>query len=284
MSQWVFDTSDRGFEADVIERSQQVPVVIDFWAPWCGPCRTLGPLLERLADESGGAFVLAKVNVDENPGLAQAFAVSSIPMVLGLREGQVAAEFVGALPESGVRQFLSQLLPSEADQVTAEGEALRQAGNLDAAAERFHHALALDSRCDRALVGLAAVLSKQQHDDDALALLDRVAPGTPARTEADRIAAAIRIRQTTGADEAGLRAKLANDPNDLETRFALAHVLAASARYGEALDMYLEIVGRDRAFRDDGARKAMLDIYELLGSESEIVQRSRSALSRVLFR
>ena len=284
MSEWVFDTSDSRFETDVVERSKQVPVVVDFWAPWCGPCRTLGPLLERLADEYAGAFALAKVNVDENPGLAQAFGVSSIPMVMGVRDGKAAEEFVGALPEAAVREFLARLLPSQADQLAGQGDELRQAGKADDAAVLLRRALELDPRCDRALLGLAAILSDRRQDDDALALLDRVALGTPARAEADRLAAAIRIRQAGGADEGALRAKLAADANDLEARFLLAQVLAAGTRYDEALDAYLEIVKRDRTFRDDGARKAMLDIYELLGSDNEIVQRSRSALSRLLFR
>ena len=284
MSEWVYDTSDSGFERDVVERSKTVPVVVDFWAPWCGPCRTLGPLLERLADEHAGAFVLAKVNVDESPRLAQSFGISSIPMVIAVREGKVVDEFVGALPEAAVREFLARLLPSEADQLAVEGDALRRAGDVDAAAAAFQRALELDPRCDRALLGSAAILADQREDAEALALLDRVALGTPARAEADRVAAAIRIRQSGSADADGLRAKLAADPNDLETRFTLAQVLAAGAKYDEALEMYLDIVKRDRAFRDDGARKAMLDIYELLGSDSAIVQRSRSALSRVLFR
>jgi putative thioredoxin len=284
MSEWVFDTSDSRFETDVVERSKRVPVVIDFWAPWCGPCRTLGPLLERLADEHAGAFLLAKVNVDENPGLAQGFGASSIPMVLGLRDGQVVSEFVGALPEAGVRDFLARVLPSAADTLAAQALALRAAGQLAEAEAAFHRALELDPRCDRALLGLAHFHADRQQDDDALALLDHVAPGTPARNDADRLAAAIRIQQVGGADEATLRIKVNADPKDMESRFTLAQVLAAAARYDEALDMYLEIVKHDRRFRDDAARKAMLDIYELLGPDNEIVDRSRTALASVLFR
>ena len=284
MDPWIFDSSDKQFESDVIERSKEVPVVVDFWAPWCGPCRTLGPLLERLATEHQGAFVLAKVNVDENPELAQAFGISSIPMVIGLRDGKIAGEFVGAQPESGVRQFLSQLMPSQAEQLAKEGDGLHLSGRTDEAEATYRRALEIDARCDRALLGLAGVLADREQDDDALALLDRILPGSSSRPDADRLAATIRIHNTGGGDETTLRAKLAADPADLETRFTLAQALAAAGRYDEALEQYLEIVKRDRSFRDDGARKAMLDVFELLGSGNELVDRYRSKLGQVLFR
>jgi putative thioredoxin len=279
----IFDTNEREFERTVLERSKEVPVVVDFWAPWCGPCRTLGPLLERLAVEQDGAFVLAKVNVDENQRLAAAFGVQSIPLVLGFRDGKVVAEFLGALPESGVRDFLARLLPSEGELTAHEGEELLAAGEEKEAEAAFRRALDLDPRCDRALIGLGRVLSGRGEDGEALELLERVIPGTELRHEADRLAAAIRIRQAGAFDEQPLRARIEADANDLEARFELAQGLAASGRYDEALREHLEIVRRDRSFRDDGARKAMLDVFELLGNGNEIVERYRSELAKVLF-
>jgi putative thioredoxin len=240
-------------------------------------------LLERLADEHAGAFVLAKVNVDESPRLAAAFRVQSIPMVIGLRDGALAAHFVGALPESGVRDFLAQLLPSAGEQRAADGAALLAAGKTSEAEAAFDDALKMDPRTAAALLGLATLCSQRGDDAEALALLDRVGPG-PQRLEADRLAAAIRIRQSGAGDEATARARVDANPDDLEARFALAQVLAAGERYDAALEQYLAILQRDRSFRDDGARKAMLDIFDLLGAGSDLVDRYRSEMAKVLFR
>ena len=283
MNEWVVDAGDKDFEQVVLERSKTTPVVVDFWAPWCGPCRTLGPLLERLAGEAGGAFVLAKVNVDDNPGLATALNVRSIPMVLGFRLGELVSEFVGALPEAGVREFLRRVLPSEAERMAVAAAELAQRGQTVEAEATLRRALELEPRCDRALLDLAGLLADRQDAAAALALLDRVAPG-PLRAPADRLAAAIRVREAGAADEPALRARLAADPADLETRFHLAQALAARSRYEEALAEYLDLVRRDRSFRDDAARKAILDIFELLGPADALVDRYRSELAKVLFR
>ncbi len=280
---WVINATDRDFESEVIERSKQVPVVVDFWAPWCAPCRVLGPLLERLAEEHAGAFVVAKVNTDDNPGLAEAFRVQSIPMVIGVRDGALAGHFVGALPESGVRDFLAQLLPSDGERLAEEGAALLAAGKTVDAEAAFRSALQREGGADRARVGLATILSGRGEDADALALLERVGPG-PQRQDADRLAASIRIRQSGAGDEAALRARVESHPDDLEARFMLAQALAAGGRSDQALEQYLAIVQRDRSFRDDGARKAMLDVFDLLGPGNELADRYRSELAKVLFR
>jgi putative thioredoxin len=282
MTEWTIDVGDQNFETAVIERSQQTPVVVDFWAPWCAPCRTLGPVLEQLAQEYAGKFILAKVNVDENPGLSAALNISSIPMVLGFRGGQAVAEFVGAVPEAAVRKFLARVLPSEADNLATEGDALRAGGKVNEAEAKFKRALDLDARCCRALAGLAGILADRDQHDEALALLDRVGSG-PLRQNADKLAAEIRVRQGGGGDEQSLRARVTADPADLEGRFLLAQALAAASKHQEALEQYLEIVRRNRQFRDDAARKAMLDIFDLLGPQHDLTARYRSELAKVLF-
>lgn len=240
-------------------------------------------MLDRLAEEHAGAFELAKVNVDECPALAQAFRVQSIPMVVGLRDGELASQFVGALSEDAVRQFLATLLPSAGERHAEEGLALLDAGRDAEAEALFRAVLADEPRLAPALLGLATVLDGRGAYDEALALLDRVGLG-PHSQAADRLAAAIRIRQSGAGDVEGLRARLAADPDDLEALFALAQGLAAAGQHEEALQHYLAIVQRDRAFRDDGARKAMIDIFDLLGGGSDLTDRYRSELAKALFR
>ncbi len=278
------DVRDADFDREVLERSAERPVVVDFWAPWCAPCRTLGPLLERLAAEHAGAFVLAKVNVDEEPRLAQGFGVRAIPSVLGFREGKIVAEFTGAQPESAVRQFLAALLPSEADHAVREAEALAARGEAGPVEARFREALAADARHPRALLGLARLLGDRQQEAEALELLDRIAAGGSLEAEAERLAAELRTRLGGGADQAALRARIARDPGDLEARLALGRALAGQTRYEEGLGELLEAVRRDPGFADEAARKAMLDVFALLGPEHPLTARFRSELARLLFR
>jgi putative thioredoxin len=284
-TQLIFPASDANFESTVLERSAAIPVVVDFWAEWCGPCHALAPVLEGLVKEYGGRFVLAKVDIDRSPQLAGAFGVRSIPMVMGFRNGRALASFVGAQPESAIRQFLDRLLPSPAEEMVAEAGQLIERGDATAAETRLREALAIDPRCDAALLALAEIAHGSSRHDEALELLESIAPGTPQRPVADRLAAAIRVGTAAGgANETELRQRLAGDAGDHATRFALAQTLAAGSHYEEALAHYLEIVKRNRAFDDDAGRKAMLDLFDLLGNDHELTERYRSELAKVLFR
>jgi putative thioredoxin len=282
----VFDVGEDDFERAVLERSKEVPVVVDFWAPWCAPCRALGPILERLAAQHGGAFLLAKVNVDAAPALAQRHGVRSIPAVIGVRDGALVAEFVGAQPEPVVRRFVETLLPSEGDRLAREGDALHEDGHANAAEERYHRALALEPRHPRALLGLARILGERDEVPAALELLERVVDGGPLERQAEHLAAELRTgsAREAGPGEAELRARLAARPDDLAARLDLGRALAAAGRHEEALGELLAVVRSDPGFADEGARKAMLDVFELLGSEHALVQRFRGELARALFR
>jgi putative thioredoxin len=280
----VIDVGDRDFEREVLVRSREVPIVVDCWAPWCAPCRALGPVLERLALEHAGAFVLAKVNVDEAPAVAEALRVQSIPAVKAFRDGVLVAEFIGAQPEGAVRQFLVSVLPTDTDRLAREGNEKAAAGDMEGAAAAFRDALARDPRHARALLGLARVHVARGEHAEALALLERIPPGAPVAREAERLAAETRTRVDARGDETTLRARVAAHLDDLDARLQLGRLLAARGKHEEALAELLEVVRRDPKHADEAARRAMLDVFEILGPAHELSGRYRSELARVLFR
>jgi putative thioredoxin len=278
------DVGDGDFEREVIQRSRELPVVVDFWAAWCGPCRALGPILERLADEHAGGFVLAKLDVDQAPQTAQRFGVRSIPLVLGFRDGEPVAEFLGAQPEPAVRKFLAKLLPTEADRLAAEGDELAAGGHSSAAEERYRAALALETPHGRARVGLARILAERGDPRAALELLERVVATGSVAKEAEHLAAELRTRAEPGADPAALRERVARDPEDVAARLALGRALAAAGQYEAALPELLAVVERDPELEDQAARRAMLDVFEVLGRDHPLTLEFRSALARALYK
>lgn len=277
-------TSEADFERAVLERSREVGVVVDFWAPWCAPCRTLGPLLERAVREQAGAVELVPIDVDRAPELARRFGARSIPMVLGFKDGRLLAEFVGAQPEPVVRRFVAALLPSDADRHTRSAAQRAAAGDPAAAEALLRAALESDPRHGGALLALARLLAARGELAEAQILVERVLPSSPAAPEAERLAAELRTSRAGGEDEAGLRARLARDPDDLAARLGLGQSLAGAHRFEEALAELLEVVRRDASFADQAARKAMLDVFALLGADHPATHRFRAALAQALYR
>jgi len=284
MNQWTIEVSEAEFEAAVLDRSTEVPVLVDFWAPWCGPCRVLGPVLEKLAAEYAGDFILAKVNVDESPSLAGALGIQGIPAVKLFRDGDIASEFTGALPEPEVREFLSRFLPSVADKRAQHAAQLEQEGKGTQAKTIYQEILDSDPNHAKALLGMGRLLMNEGDGTGALERLEQVSLVAEERKEADRLIARIKLQEGGAQDVAALQARVKVEPNNLEARFELAQALAGMEKYEEALTEFLTIVKTDRGFQDDGGRKAMVQIFEVLGSDHPLTDRFRSELASVLFR
>lgn len=280
----VIDADDTTFEEVAIRGSARQPVVVDFWAPWCAPCRTLGPLLESLADEFAGAFLLVKVDTESAPRTAQQFNLRSIPTVIGIRDQEVVAEFVGAQPEAAIREFLAKLIPSPADEQTRVAQTLAAQGREAEADQAFRGALELEAGHPAACLGLAQLLFARSDLSAAAALLDAVRPGTPLEREIERLQTTIRVRGTGDDDLAGVEAQVRAAPNNLAARLRLGAALAANVRHEDALCAYLEVVKIDPDFDNEAARRAMLELFEVLGSDHELTRTYRGQLARLLYR
>jgi putative thioredoxin len=280
-SPFVLDTTAATFEQDVLEASQQAPVLVDFWAPWCGPCRALGPLLEKLAAEYGGRFRLAKVNTEENGELAQAFNVRSIPDVRVFRGGRQVDQFMGALPERQLRAFIEQVVPSPAELERLRAAELKRAGDTAGATSALRQALQLEPALHPARIDLAeALLAAGRHEEAAKEL-----GGVPDDPDWDARVAALKQAVAfarTGGSESDLSARVTANPGDLEARLTLAGALAARKAWRDALEHLLEIVRRDKSWRDGEARKQMIAIFNLAGDE-DLVGEYRRKLASVLF-
>ena len=280
----VVEVSMANFPQEVVERSRTVPVVVDFWAPWCGPCRALGPLLEALADEMGGKFVLAKVNTDDSPDLAQSFQVEGIPAVFAVRDGKLADQFTGVMPEPQLRAFLAKLLGEPA--ADPAGDALAQEGRDPAAAEATYRAtLAQEPGNFGARVGLARVLlGSPGHEAEAGELLTGIDAGDDLE-EADRLRAVIRLREVPHADAdlAAARAAAGANPADAAAHLRLGQVLAARGEYVPALDALLAAADEDRALGRGAVREMVVGVFNAIGPRSERADQYRRKLQNLLY-
>jgi len=274
-SQYVIEVSEDDFEIEVLAYSNQIPVVVDFWAEWCAPCRILGPILEKLAEEGQGAFRLAKVNVDENPNLAMQYDVRGIPAVKAIYGEGVIAEFTGAQPEPRVREFLRQLAPSPADLYLEKGHSLLAGGEWGQAAESFRQALDKDPDHASALLGLAKSLIAQGDHLDALPIL-REFPASKEYNQAEQLlplAKALAEHNQSKQDE--------DDP--LEATYLHALDLVRRGNIPAALDGLLDVLREDKKYGDGKARQVFLGALTLLGDDGPQAREYRDELAAILF-
>jgi len=268
----------------LIERSHAVPVLVDFWASWCQPCQVLLPIVEKLAQEMQGKFLLVKVNIDEQQALATQFAVRSVPTVKLLRNGQIVDEFAGALPESQVREFIDRHLPKPADALLNAAAAAWAAGDA-AQAEAFVRQAREEFPDDpRSALMLAEILAAQGQSDEASRLLAGLPADLALSAEAQALHARLAFASAAddAPDAATLQAALDKDPSDSQSRHHLAARLVLAGELEGALENLLELMRRDRRYGDDAARKGILQIFELLGGEGELVTRYRRAMASLL--
>ncbi len=282
MAAHAIDVSAETFQREVIDASRQAPVLVDFWAPWCGPCRALTPVLERLAEQYQGKFRLAKVNSDDNPELSSQFGVRSIPSVKAFVDGNLVDEFLGARPESAVRAFIDGLLPTPADLLRKEAAELAGLGERDRALTLLAQAVELDPMNDALHADTAEILLALGRVAEAKAAARQIGPLANQDRRISALLARLQFTDDAAPDAAALDARVASDPDDLEARLALAKALVTQQRYEPAMEQLLEIIRRDRKWNGEAGRKTMLSVFDLLGGQGELVSRYRRQLAAAL--
>jgi putative thioredoxin len=277
----VVDVTDASFPTAVLEESRKRPVIVDFWAPWCGPCRALSPVLEKLADKGEGRFLIAKVNTDDNPRFAGEFGVRGIPAVFAVKDGEVVDAFTGALPEPQVRAFLNKIAPSPGDAL-ATGARAALLGKNDGVATRLLAELRAVAPADvRGAVGLAVVAARAGRKDEARSLLP--APSTAVPAEWTNFVAEARLLVEVDGDVDAARAAVEAAPTDVDAVLRLGGLLFAQGQTEAAFDALLAGLSHVKGARRDDLRKRLVDLFEVAGPRTPVVEAARSRLAALWF-
>jgi putative thioredoxin len=290
-SQYVKDSSLATFAADVLEASREVPVIVDFWAPWCGPCKQLGPALEKAVNDAKGAVRLVKINIDENQEIARQLRIQSIPTVYAFKNGQPVDGFMGAIPESQIKAFVQSLGGGQAGadhsaEILAAADEAAAAGDISAAAQAYGHLLQEEPGHPKAVAGLARCYLLSGDVERARATLQLVRPDSASDESVRAVEAELKLREESSKAAGSLdaaRAKAAADPNDLQARYDLALAIDASGDRESAIEELLALVKRDRKWNEDAARKHLLTLFDAMGPTDPRTVDARRKLSAVLF-
>jgi putative thioredoxin len=282
------DSDEKGFAQDVIAASKQVPVIVDFWAPWCGPCKTLGPLLEKTVQAARGKVKLVKIDIDKNQRIAQQLRIQSIPAVYAFHNGQPVDGFVGALPESQVKAFVNRLAgaagPSPVEEILGEAKAAIDAGDPQGAVAIYQEVLSAEPDNPAALGGLAKLLAQNGQVDQAKQFLAKVPADQANHVDVAGAKAAVALaEQTSGGDTAEYTSKLAANANDHQARFDLALALLKAGNREGAVDELLDIIKRDRNWNEQAARNQLIKLFEAFGPTDPLTKSGRRKLSSLLF-
>ncbi|MBY2991630.1 thioredoxin [Rhizobium leguminosarum] len=291
-SSYITETTTANFAKDVIEESRKQPVLVDFWAPWCGPCKQLTPVLEKVINEAKGRVRLVKMNIDDHPSIAGQLGIQSIPAVIAFVNGRPADGFMGAVPESQIQQFIDRIAgPAGADEaaeieaVVAEAAELLATGNIDEAAQLYGAVMQADPENAKALAGMAECMIAANQHQRAREILTEL-PEELAK-DAGIQAVLMKLEQIEEArklgDPVALERELAANPDDHEARIKLAKIRNVEGRRDEAADHLLLIMRKDRAFDDDGARRQLLQFFEVWGFKDPATVAARRKLSAMLF-
>jgi putative thioredoxin len=286
----VKDGSDQGFMADVVEPSKEVPVIVDFWAPWCGPCRQLGPAIENAVRKAQGKVRLVKINIDENPGIAGQLQVKSIPAVFAFKDGQPVDGFMGALPESQINDFIKRLTgdgpdKAEIDAMLKRAEDSLASGDLGGAAQDFSLAAQSDPENPAPIAGMARVFLAGGEAEKAKEVLQHIPEDKTSDPAVQAVLTALKLAEEAGeAGEASeLEQKLAENPGDHETRFELANALVGKGDLQAATDQLFLILETEADWEEGKAKARLLEVFEAAGFGSPVAKTGRRRLSTLLF-